>query len=680
MKMNDAIKYIHEHATDVLEPDGQSKNSSTPKGYVCPICNSGSGAKGTGITTKDGGTHFTCWAGCFKNSDIIDILAKRDGYEHESNITKLRHACKAFNIELDDVRSVQTKHAPLDWDCNPIYEAVQTEPDTPEQPQTDGQKTPSLKGDNTRKAGPVNYSEKIKEWHSHLNECDYLTKRGIDPALQDFFQIGFCKTYKNGRAAIIIPTGKNTYKARFLDDKEPKCDIAKGAQNEIFNAQALEQNERPVFVVEGEIDALSFMELGFNNVVGLGSTSNKDKLVEALKKIGPDNRPALILALDNDGPGTTATLDLEKQLQSENIKYFLPKSSEIYGTHKDANECLVSEREAFKGRVEPLNKTPGELYNETSTKTALASFLEDYEGGNNSAAIKTGFPNLDQCLDGGLYAGLYVIGAISSLGKTTITLQMADNIAKAGHDVIIFSLEMAKKELIAKSISRLTFKNMRPGEETNKIACSTRDLLSTNGKKLASKERKNKVREAVQEYGEYAGNIFIIEGLGDVNIDRIKNTIAQHVIYRKKTPVVIIDYLQIIAPYEPKATDKQNTDKAVLELKRISRDYNTPVFAISSFNRDNYKETVNMASFKESGAIEYSSDVLLGLQLKGLEGLIESMGSSKGGAKILNEEINKLKSKLPREIELKVLKNRNGNVNGKVYFDYYPMYNCFEEM
>ena len=49
-----------------------------------------------------------------------------------------------------------------------------------------------------------------------------------------------------------------------------------------------------------------------------------------------------------------------------------------------------------------------------------------------------------------------------------------------------------------------------------------------------------------------------------------------------------------------------NTDDAVSDLKRISRDYSVPVFAISSLNRDNYSAPINMAAFKESGAIEYS--------------------------------------------------------------------------
>ena len=57
-------------------------------------------------------------------------------------------------------------------------------------------------------------------------------------------------------------------------------------------------------------------------------------------------------------------------------------------------------------------------------------------------ALKTGFSKLDEALDGGLYDGLYVIGAVSSLGKTAFCMQMADQLAMQGRDVLIFSLEM----------------------------------------------------------------------------------------------------------------------------------------------------------------------------------------------------------------------------------------------
>ena len=48
------------------------------KGYICPICGSGSGKNGTGITTKDN-IHFTCWVGCFTNKDIFDIIGLQYG-------------------------------------------------------------------------------------------------------------------------------------------------------------------------------------------------------------------------------------------------------------------------------------------------------------------------------------------------------------------------------------------------------------------------------------------------------------------------------------------------------------------------------------------------------------------------------------------------------------------------
>jgi replicative DNA helicase len=72
-----------------------------------------------------------------------------------------------------------------------------------------------------------------------------------------------------------------------------------------------------------------------------------------------------------------------------------------------------------------------------------------------------------------------------------------------------------------------------------------------------------------------------------------------------------------------------------------------------------------MQSFKESGAIEYSSDVLIGLQLEGA-------GNDSFDA-------TAAKRKNPRDIELVVLKNRNGRVGDKIKYQYYPMFNFFHE-
>lgn len=100
-------------------------------------------------------------------------------------------------------------------------------------------------------------------------------------------------------------------------------------------------------------------------------------------------------------------------------------------------------------------------------------------------------------------------------------------------------------------------------------------------------------------------------------------------------------------------------------MKRISRDFKIPVVGISSFNRANYNQPVSMEAFKESGSLEYSSDVLLGLQLKG------------AGQPGFNS--NREKTRNPRKIELKVLKNRNGATGCIVEYDYHPLFNYFKE-
>ena len=258
------------------------------------------------------------------------------------------------------------------------------------------------------------------------------------------------------------------------------------------------------------------------------------------------------------------------------------------------------------------------------------------------------------------------MGAISSLGKTTLITQIADQIAEAGQDVLIFSLEMARSEIMAKSISRLTLLDVLQNNGDIQDAKTTRGITTGSRYINYSPTEKELIKRSITSYGAYAGNIYISEGIGDIGTEQIREAVKKHILFTGKKPIIVIDYLQILAPADIRATDKQNTDKAVMELKRISRDYKLPVIGISSFNRANYSVAVTMEAFKESGAIEYSSDILIGLQLKG------------AGSKDFDANI--AKSRNPREVELVVLKNRNGATGAKVAYEYYPMFNYFKEV
>jgi replicative DNA helicase len=449
----------------------------------------------------------------------------------------------------------------------------------------------------------------------------------------------------------------------------------------IFNLYGALKAGKPIFIVEGEIDAASIVEVG-GSALALGSIAYVNRFFTELDAFilehGKPEQP-FIIALDNEkDPEKQARVDkaannVEEGLRKRGLLSYRRNPCEGY---KDANEALQKDRESLRSSVEAANNAgekEREAYLQTSSAANLQSFIDGIAASVDTPCISTGFFNLDSMLDGGLYEGLYIMGAITSLGKTSLALQMCDQIAKAGTDVLIFSLEMARAELMAKSISRHTFiiaheqyPAAKDAEKANRISKTGRGI--TDGKRYInySKEERELINSAVKAYSEYAGHIFISEGVGDIGVDQIRETIERHIRITGRKPLILVDYLQILAPYSDRATDKQNTDKAVLELKRISRDFKTTVIAISSLNRMSYKDAISMEAFKESGAIEYSADCLIGLQLKG------------AGKKDFNATDEKKKD--PRMIELIILKNRNAAVGDGATLEYYPRFNFFEEV
>lgn len=313
----------------------------------------------------------------------------------------------------------------------------------------------------------------------------------------------------------------------------------------------------------------------------------------------------------------------------------------------------------------------------------VADILEDFKADRKKPVeTSTGFDNLDSVLDGGLREGLYILGAISSLGKTTFCLQIADQIATGGQDVLFFSLEMSKEEIISKSLSRYSYL-ANPAAALTTLEVKNRHKWSTY-----SSYKQANIEKAFVKYAAASNNFYIYEGRykGErLGVKQISEIVNNHVKETGNKPIVFIDYLQILAPADIRATDKQNTDIAVFELKELSRNLKIPVIAISSFNRDNYNEPVSMVSFKESGAVEYSSDVLIGLQYKGMEYQKKEnkkWESNDEHKKRVAELIDGIREKNRKgesvEIEIKILKNRNGNKES-VSVGMVAKFNCYTE-
>ncbi len=232
--------------------------------------------------------------------------------------------------------------------------------------------------------------------------------------------------------------------------------------------------------------------------------------------------------------------------------------------------------------------------------------------------------------------------------------------AKRGHKVIIFSLEQSKFELITKAVSRITYENRRWKDEARMHTTILRNA-----------QIDNVTSDAIAKYTtDIAINEIIREGTFNLNVNDIGKYLKEYVAETKEKPFVVIDYLQILAPSDTKLTDKQQVDLDITTLKRLSRDLDIPILAISSFNRSNYNQGASFEALKESGAIEYTADVIFSMQL----GLMAEKETPK------REEIRKAKKEIPRKVQLICLKNRNGKSNFAIDFLFNPCYNYFEEV
>lgn len=644
MTREEATRYFREEAAlnQYRQILGHEPLQSGKTG-TCPACKGGAGTPNTGI--KDG--RMKCFS-CGTSGDVLDWIGALEGISDFNE--RLKRAADLFNIDISSY-----------GDNNSVKRDAPKPPQKAEEPQAD-------------------FTEYFRQCLAEPEPARaYLRGRGILDDVIERYKVG----HDNKLKSAIIPVSKRFYISRSIEGKQ--FHNPAGAKIAISHSDYLYQ-DKPVFITEGIIDAMSIESAG-GKAIAIHSTSNHRKLIEAVKSASKP--PVLILALDSDEAGETAAQKLVEGLTEIGATYL---QADVCGNYKDPNEALQSSPDSFTGAVERAIeqayimeerakaekeaerlKQLEKYKEENSTAGYISDFFKKVHEMSKRPAIPTGFPCLDKALDGGLFDGLYIMGAISSLGKTTFALQVADNAAAAGTDVLIFSLEMARFELAAKSISRQTF--YHDDTSGKQLAKTTRGIMNGSLYKYYKSEEEMLIASAAAAYKKSAEHIYIIEGTGDIGTKEIREYVKKHIELTGNRPLIIIDYLQILKKNDPRATDKMNTDDAVSDLKRISRDYNVPVFAISSLNRDNYSAPINMAAFKESGAIEYSSDVLLGLQIKGSD----QFKSGEGNKSHNYRETESKKKRDPREIELKILKNRNGKLVDAINYSFYAKFNTFEE-
>ena len=491
---------------------------------------------------------------------------------------------------------------------------------------------------------------------------------------------------------LIIPYDDYHFVARAIDSKRRPTQHGQGAG--LYEPLKID-GEFPTFIVEGELDALSVVQsvgdLGIR-CVATGGASKYGKVVSELeKRFGKsESKPLFIVMFDNDAAGKMNGLKLVEELRNASYPaeiFFLSEQMADGSCPKvDANDLLQSNPDELVRRLlNGLNKGYESLSKQkaaneerrqamteskvqaTGNKSGIevfsftdyfsGEFFRDIEATEKYAERKTGFENIDALQV--FMPGVYVLGALPASGKTTFAWQLLNQLAESGESCIYCSFEMSKSELFTKSVVRELYKK-------NPAISKRLNLTSANIRRGAMRGS-SELQEQAAVFAQSATNLRVAE-LSDTSVTELIEGLKPLVADADRSPVICLDYLQIIPSKGSRASSpKEKIDEVMLRLKDFQRATNTTLLVISAFNRENYFQPVSFSSFKESGAIEYSADVIWGLENYGVD----------AEGKLDKDEVIKMSREKVRKIKFSCLKNRNGGAY-ECFFSYHAAYDYFE--
>jgi replicative DNA helicase len=228
-----------------------------------------------------------------------------------------------------------------------------------------------------------------------------------------------------------------------------------------------------------------------------------------------------------------------------------------------------------------------------SIKNLVASALNSMD--TVSAGLFTGFNQLDKITSGFQGGDLIIVGARPAQGKTSFSMNIAENVAlNSSKPVIVFSMEMSAEALTTRMISsigmidqrKIRTKTMDEAEWSRSADASAklseRPLFIDDSAALTPIEMRSRARRLEKVHGQ----------LG----------------------LIVVDYLQLMRVPDMRSNRVQEVSEISRSLKALAKEMNCPVIAISQLNRgleSREDKRPNMSDLRDSGGLEQDSDLIL---------------------------------------------------------------------
>ena len=287
---------------------------------------------------------------------------------------------------------------------------------------------------------------------------------------------------------------------------------------------------------------------------------------------------------------------------------------------------IVLEKSTFRSLIDVSTEILREAYDQSNDARGLLSHSEqrifsivDDRGANNvnslneimhramdrlesrmsGEEIDTGVPTLFTKLDnmtGGLHnSELAILAARPAMGKTALAMNIAEAVAIQGNYPVLFvSLEMSEAELgdrLLCSLARVNSHRLRNGT-------------------LSSDDRKRLVEKA----GQISEAPFYVDDSPSRSVSEIAAAARRIIRREKRLGLIVIDYLQLIEPDNPRDPRQEQVARIARRLKGLARDLETPILCLAQLNRqaeDSRDHRPRLSHLRESGAIEQDADIVM---------------------------------------------------------------------
>lgn len=290
---------------------------------------------------------------------------------------------------------------------------------------------------------------------------------------------------------------------------------------------------------------------------------------------------------------------LDEVVEKSTLRRMVTVCTDIVGKAYDFDgdfETLVDEMERDVLRIAENRNQVGMVSIKQLVDEANAEIERSMMGSGEPTGLLTGFTDFDRMTGGLQPADMIVIAARPSMGKTSLAMNIAENVAvNNGIAVGVFSLEMKNRALTKRMIccrARVNARNVEQG-----FVSRDRDIPKISSAALA-----------------IANAPLYIDDTGGMSILQLRSK-ARRMAQQYGIKLFVIDYLQLLNAIGGKRKQESRQQEVAdisTGVKALAKELDIPIIVLSQLNREMERENrkPRLSDLRESGAIEQDSDVI----------------------------------------------------------------------